>query len=175
MTMRMTVLASVLMISNAAQQPQKDSLLDHLIGKWVLRGPMAGKAVVHDVTVHWVLGGEYVEMHEFSRERTPTGKPAYEAIVHFVHDPHNHEYGALWLDNTDYNAPAACRIRFAIFSGCEISETWLASTSMVVAPIRFAIKRSRSGLMVRSSVDTAYQLGFCRHAACVVVPVSRAL
>jgi hypothetical protein len=36
-------------------------------------------------------------------------------------------------------------------------------------------KRSRSGLMVRSSVDTAYQLGFDRHAACLVLPVSRAL
>lgn len=28
----------------------------------------------------------------------------YEAIVYLVHDPHSHEYGALWLDNTDYNA-----------------------------------------------------------------------
>ena len=46
---------------------------------------------------------------------------------------------------------------------------------MVTAPIRLAMKRSRSGLMVRSSVDTAYQLGFDRHAACLVLPVSRAL
>src|SRR5262249_18208060 len=70
--------------------------------------------------------------------------------------------------------PAAFRIRFAIVSGCDISETWLAFTSIVLAPIRFAMKRWRSGLMVRSSVDTAYQLGFDRHAAWVVLPVSRA-
>src|SRR5690242_16022623 len=38
-----------------------DSLLGHLIGHWVLRGPMAGKSVVHDVTFAWVLGTEYVE------------------------------------------------------------------------------------------------------------------
>ena len=56
-------------------------------------------------------------------------------------------------------------MRFTIVSGWEMSETWLALTSMVVAPIRFAMKRSSSGLMVRSSVDTAYQLGFDRHAA----------
>lgn len=87
-----------------AQAPQRDTLLGHLIGRWVLRGPMAGKDVVHDVVFQWVLGGEYVEMHEVSRERTATGTPAYEAIVYLVHDPHTHEYAAFWLDNTDYNA-----------------------------------------------------------------------
>ena len=87
-----------------AQSLQRDTLLSHLIGHWVLRGPMRGKDVVHDVTFAWVLGGEYVEMHEVSRERTPGGSPAYEAIVYLVRDPHTHEYAALWLDNTDYNA-----------------------------------------------------------------------
>ena len=54
-----------------------------------------------------------------------------------------------------YACPAACRIKFAMVSGCEISDTWLAFTSMVLALMRLAMKRSRSGLMVRSSVDTA--------------------
>ena len=40
-------------------------------------------------------------------------------------------------------------------SGWEISERWLAFTSMVLAPMRLAMKRSRSGLIVRSSVETA--------------------
>ena len=99
------VVAGLLLGSSLhAQAPQRDSLLNHLIGRWVLRGHMAGKDVVHDVTFQWVLGDEYVEMHEVSRERTPARTPAYEAIVYLVHDPHSHEYGALWLDNTDYNA-----------------------------------------------------------------------
>jgi hypothetical protein len=51
--------------------------------------------------------------------------------------------------------PAASRIRRVISSGCEISERWLAFTSIVLASIRLAMKRSRSGLMVRSSVETA--------------------
>src|SRR4051794_7042188 len=106
MTMRLIVgLAGLLLASPLrAQPPQRDSLLDHLVGRWVLRGPMAGNQVVHDVTFQWVLGGEYVEMHEVSRERTPAGTPAYEAIVYLVRDPHTGQYGALWLDNTDYNA-----------------------------------------------------------------------
>ena len=98
-------LAGLVLVSPVhGQSPQRDSLLNHLIGRWVLRGPMAGKGVVHDVTFQWVLGGEYVEMHEVSRERTPAGTPAYEAVAYLVHDPHSHEYGALWMDNTDYNA-----------------------------------------------------------------------
>jgi len=51
--------------------------------------------------------------------------------------------------------PAACRIKSAISCGCEINDRWLEVSSIVVAPIRFAMNRSRSGLMVRSSVETA--------------------
>ena len=50
---------------------------------------------------------------------------------------------------------SASRIRFVITSGCEISARWLASISIVFAPIRLAMKRSRSGLIVRSWVETA--------------------
>lgn len=100
----LTVVALLVASPLRAQPPQPDTLLNHLIGHWVLRGHMAGRDVVHDLTFQWVLGGEYVEMHEISRERSPAGTPAYEAIVYLVHDPHSHEYGALWLDNTDYNA-----------------------------------------------------------------------
>jgi hypothetical protein len=51
--------------------------------------------------------------------------------------------------------PAASAIKSAISSGWEISARWLAFTSMVLAPIRLAMKRWRSGLIVRSSVETA--------------------
>ena len=100
----LTIASLLLGSSLHAQSPQRDSLLSRLTGHWVLRGPMAGKDVVHDVTFQWVLGGEYVEMHEVSRERTSAGTPAYEAIAYLVRDPHTHVYAALWLDNTDYNA-----------------------------------------------------------------------
>ena len=45
-------------------------------------------------------------------------------------------------------APAAASIRSATLSGCETSDKWPASSSMVVAFIRLARNRSRSGLMV---------------------------
>jgi hypothetical protein len=54
-----------------------------------------------------------------------------------------------------FQTASASRVRFVIVSGCEISARWLASISIVFAPIRLAMKRSRSGLIVRSWVDTA--------------------
>jgi len=110
-----------------AQAVPRDSLLDHLIGHWVLRGPMSGQNVVHDVTFEWVLGGEYVQMHEVSRERTPAGTPAYEAIVYLVRDPHTGEYGALWLDNTDANAFLPAGVGHAPATGDSIAFVFTAS------------------------------------------------
>ena len=54
--------------------------------------------------------------------------------------------------------------------------TWLLFSSTVVAPMRFAAKRSRSGWTVRSSVATMDQLGFDRQAmpSCFWVNRSRA-
>ena len=80
-----------------------DSLFSRLVGQWVLHGTIAHQQTTHDVTFEWVLGREYVQMHEVSRERTGHG-PAYEAVVLFARDPRTGEYGCLWLDNTGASA-----------------------------------------------------------------------
>ena len=53
------------------------------------------------------------------------------------------------------SCPAASSISRVMTCGWEIIDRWLAFTSMVLAPMRLAMKRSRSGLIVRSSVETA--------------------
>src|SRR5258708_30819888 len=65
---------------------------------------------------------------------------------------------------------AAAKIKSATCSGCETRDRWPASSSTVVAFMRLARNRSRSGLMVWSSFDTAYQDGFECQAAAVVRP-----
>lgn len=55
---------------------------------------------MHDVTFEWLLDRAYVEMHEVSRERTPGGSPAYEAVVLFSRDPKTGAYACMWMDNT---------------------------------------------------------------------------
>lgn len=87
-----------------AQSLPPDSLFDRLVGHWVLRGTIARQATTHDVTFAWMLGREYVQMHEVSRERAANGTPAYEAVVIFGRDPRSGEYACLWLDNTGASA-----------------------------------------------------------------------
>ena len=87
-----------------AQAPAPDPLLARMIGRWVLTGTIAGRPTTHDVTFAWLLGHEYVQMHEVSREKDSTGAPAYEASVLITRDPATGEYAAQWLDNTGISA-----------------------------------------------------------------------
>jgi len=94
------VLCTIVATPLAAQGLAPDSLFDRLIGRWVLTGTIARRQTTHDVTFRWMLGREYVQMHEVSRERAADGSPAYEAVVLFGRDPGSGEYACLWMDNT---------------------------------------------------------------------------
>jgi hypothetical protein len=81
-------------------QPLQDPLLDHMTGQWVLQGTIAGQQTVHDVQGEWLLGHQYIQLHEVSREKNAQGQPAYEAIVLIGWDAAAKEYACLWLDST---------------------------------------------------------------------------
>lgn len=82
----------------AQQPPVSSPLLDHLAGKWVMEGTMAGQPTTHDIDAEWVLDHHYLRIHEVSREKTATGKPRYEATVFIAwNDPPKH-YSCAWLD-----------------------------------------------------------------------------
>jgi hypothetical protein len=103
----LTTVAVLLHLASArlpAQSLPADSVFHRLIGHWTLRGTIAKQQTTHDVTFTWMLGREYVQMHEVSRERAANGTPAYEAVVLFARDPKSGEYAALWLDNTGVSA-----------------------------------------------------------------------
>ena len=96
-------MASILLVSfpASAQEPAfQDPLLDHLVGKWVLQGAIAGGKTTHDVEAEWVLGHQYVRLHEVSRETDAKGAAAYEATVFIGWDKRTSEYACLWLDST---------------------------------------------------------------------------
>lgn len=98
----MCVLAlGLLSASLVAQQANASpALFDHLVGRWVLRGDIAGQRTVHDVDADFVLNRGYVRFHEVSREKDKKGAPAYEAIVFVSVDAKTGEYNLLWLDTT---------------------------------------------------------------------------
>lgn len=80
--------------------PLEDPLLERLSGAWVLRGTIAGQTTTHDVAAEWVLGHEYLKIHEVSREKDGKGLPQYEAIVLVGWDARAAQYQCLWLDST---------------------------------------------------------------------------
>ena len=65
--------ASWLATPVALSQPVTDSLLDNLSGTWVLRGTLAGKQTTHDITSDWILGRQYLQIRERSRENDSKG------------------------------------------------------------------------------------------------------
>jgi hypothetical protein len=91
-----------MLVSPASAQPStwQDPLLDHMTGKWILRGTIDGKETTHDVVVEWVLGHQYIRLHEVSREKQAGGQAAYEAIVFIGWDQPSSQYACLWLDST---------------------------------------------------------------------------
>ena len=94
----------------SAQQPVPAiTLLNHLTGKWVLKGTIAGKNILHDITAEWVLGHQYIELKETGREKLADGRPSYDAIVFICYNKKLNRYDCLWLDNTattDFDAKA---------------------------------------------------------------------
>ena len=74
----------------------EQSLLERMVGRWVLRGTIARESVVHDVQADWVLDHRYVRLHEVSREKKD-GRPEYEAMV-FVARNDQGRCSCVWLD-----------------------------------------------------------------------------
>ena len=91
--------AGASMASAQTSRPPSE-LLDRITGRWVLEGTIAGKTTTHDVVASWVLNGQYVQLHEVSREQDAQGRPAYEAFVYLTWEPSRGEYSCLWLDST---------------------------------------------------------------------------
>ena len=95
------ILATLVSVTASAQPTTfQDSLLDHLVGNWTLHGTIASGETTHDVAVGWVLGHQYLQIHEISYEKNPDGSPVYEAIVYIGWDQPAGQYACLWLDVT---------------------------------------------------------------------------
>jgi hypothetical protein len=101
------------------QQPTfHDQLLDHLTGNWVLQGTIMGKENTHDISAEWVLGHQYLRIHEVSREKDAHGQPDYEAMPFVGWDQAAGEYVCAWLDT--YGGMNATSIGHAKRDGNEI-------------------------------------------------------
>jgi hypothetical protein len=118
------ICAAIVLVSCSAWAQQtalKDPLLDRMTGRWVLEGVIAGKETTHDIVAEWVLGHEYIQLHEVSREKQANGQAAYEAIVYIGWLQETNEYACLWLDSTGGGGLSAEAIGHAKRGGDEIA------------------------------------------------------
>ncbi|HEV7683808.1 MAG TPA: hypothetical protein VGO68_16890 [Pyrinomonadaceae bacterium] len=127
----------------SAQAPAyADPLLDRLIGTWVLRGQIAHKETTHDVVAEWVLGHEYVRIHEVAREKDGKGNAAYEAIVFIGSGKPSHDYACLWLDSTGGGGLVPEGIGHAMRAGEEIPIVFLDGHGEISFKNTFAYDKS---------------------------------
>ncbi len=93
------------------QAPVNSPLLDHLAGKWVLQGTIAGQATTHEVSAEWVLQHHYLRIHEISREKNGKGDAQYEATIFVAWNEPTKQYACVWLD--DYGGLTSASIGVA--------------------------------------------------------------
>ncbi len=121
-SLRIFISIVLVSVSVTAQQTTfQDPLLDHLIGKWVLHGTIQGRETTHNIDSEWVLGHQYVRLHEVSREKNAQGRAEYEAIVFIGWDQVSSEYACLWLDTTGGGGISSQVIGHAKRAGNEIA------------------------------------------------------
>ena len=114
-----SILSSSVVLSQ--QTSFQDSLLEHMVGRWILQGTIAGKETTHDIIAEWVLGHQYMQFHETSREKNAVGQAEYEAIVFIGWDQPSSQYACLWLDVTGGGGLSAQAIGHAKPNGDEIA------------------------------------------------------
>lgn len=115
----------------AQQTTSRDSLLDRMAGKWVLRGTIAGTETTHDINTAWVLDHQYLQLKEVSREKDINGKPSYEAIVYICWEQKLNQYSCLWLDNTGNGGLATQAVGHAKANGDKIEFLFKGSDSSI--------------------------------------------
>jgi hypothetical protein len=141
----------------------QDPLLDRLTGHWVLHGMLAGKETTHDVAADWVLGHEYVRLHEVSREKKRDGQPAYEAIVFVGWDASSSQYACLWLDSTGGGGLSGQAIGHAKRNGDELPFVFKESDGSTSFTNTFVHhKESDSWAWIMDNVEKGKSIPFAR-------------
>ena len=88
-------------LAQPATAPAQDALLDRIAGTWIAAGNVMRKSTTQDIEAAWVLGHQYLRLHEVSREKDAQGRPQYDAFIYVAtRRGADGEYTCLWLDST---------------------------------------------------------------------------
>ena len=85
--------------------PLRDVLLDKLVGKWRVKGRIAGQSIQHACDADWVLNHQFLRAHfidihaiENRKAKAKEQQAEYEAEVFIGYDNMSERYVAHWLD-----------------------------------------------------------------------------
>ncbi len=76
----------------------RDELVDHMAGTWRLEGQVMGRDAHHDVQAEWVLGHQFLRIHEKTSANAPASEYPYEAFWFIGYDSVSERYVAHLLD-----------------------------------------------------------------------------
>ena len=97
-----------------------DDLVDHMVGIWKMEGPVMGRPAHHDVQAEWVLGHQFLRIHEITSPDAPPAERRYEATWFLGYDPVSERYvlhlmdvfGARFSETLGYGVREGNEIRF---------------------------------------------------------------
>jgi hypothetical protein len=104
---RILIAVAALVFAAPSFAADKEPLLNHMAGKWVLTGTIENQPTTHDVTAEWILQNTYLRFTEIAREKDATGKPLYEAEVLLGYDAAKKRYVCFWYDITGVAGPGS--------------------------------------------------------------------
>ena len=85
------------LFAQAPPAPSNDGLLDKMVGRWSLTGPVAGQQAHHDIEAAWALNHQFLRIHEQANAKEGD-RGGYEAWVFVGYDAKKQQYVAHWLD-----------------------------------------------------------------------------
>jgi hypothetical protein len=78
--------------------PWRDDLVDHLTGAWKMDGTVMGKQAHHQVQAEWILGHQFLRIHEQTDVNAPKDEHPYEADWYLGCDDVSQRYVLHLLD-----------------------------------------------------------------------------
>jgi len=86
-------------------RPVRDALFDRMVGKWRVKGKIAGRSIRHICDAEWVLNHQFLRVHFIdvgtTKRRSGKGveqRAKYEAEVFIGYDNMSERYVIHWLD-----------------------------------------------------------------------------
>jgi hypothetical protein len=144
-----------LVVAANGETQNPDSLMDNMVGRWVMTGTIDNEKVTHDVHVDRILKGHYLRIHEVAREKDAVGDPAYEAWIHIAWDKVNSEYVVMWLDNTAITNFASDGVGHGKPDGDRITLIWKSADGSGIHNTFAYERKSGKWFWTIDNVDTA--------------------